>query len=182
MLSEKSHHSLYSPTIPEEETLFLYSGPIKLELLTEMMNEVRTLFQQNALLQFKVFSIMVELGQNMLSYSEEMNLEGNKDRFGTIRITETDKFYNLITGNLVSINNGRELLKKCELINTMNMQDLRKYKRKLRLASAENKLSNRGGIGLVQVALISENPLTIMHEEVDENYTFFLICTKIAKQ
>ena len=59
----------------------------------------------------------------------------------------------------------------------MNREELRDYKRKE--INKPYSSSGGGNIGLIQVALTSDNPLNYKLTEMDNNTAFFAVCVKI---
>ncbi|RLD77713.1 MAG: hypothetical protein DRJ10_11465, partial [Bacteroidetes bacterium] len=71
------------------------------------------------------------------------------------------------------------IIEKSEIINSLDREELREYKRQQRKLPP----GKRGGahIGLIQVALTSANPLDIEVNPVDDDHSFFSIAVKIDK-
>jgi hypothetical protein len=62
----------------------------------------------------------------------------------------------------------------------LSHDDLRKYKREAREAP-QLEGSKGAGIGIIQAALTSDNPLEVDAIQVDDNFSFFSLTVKIDK-
>lgn len=173
----------YYTQLSDDNILLSYKGPLSDVLLSEFSRDIREKMQkEHAKTGKKVFSIFMELAQNVLFYSKEENyFLGNVDKVGTLVIVQTETQYRLITGNLVYKHDVPLLQEKCEIINSLDRESLRQYKRSLRNAPKEEE-SKGAGIGLVQAALTSANPLEIQIQELSGNYAFFVLYVNVKKR
>ena len=164
----------------QDHILLSYKGPLTDILLAEFSRDIREKLQNVPKVGKKVFSIFMELAQNVLFYSKEVNHFGNKDRVGTLVILQNETRYQLITGNLVYHESVPVLLEKCEIINSLDREGLREYKRSLRNSPSEGE-SRGAGIGLVQAALTSSNPLEVQIKELGNGFSFFILFVNVGK-
>lgn len=158
-----------------------YKGPVTDIIMSEISKDIRQKFSTNPKVSKKIFSIFMELSQNILYYSAEKTKFGEKkDSVGTILITETDKHYTFSCGNLVENEYVVDLMESCQKINAMDRESLREYKREQR--SAPQGVRSKGaGIGLIQVALTANTPLKVEYREVDDKFSFFSLSVQILK-
>lgn len=172
----------YHTQITQDDVILSYKGPITDVLLAEFSRDIRRKLQEeDRKIGKKVFAIFMELSQNVLYYSKEENYFGEqKDKVGTIVIVKTDTHYQLITGNLVYAEAVPLLKEKCEIVNSLDREELREYKRRLRNAPPETE-SKGAGIGLVQAALTSSNPLEIQIQELSNGYAFFVLSVFVKR-
>ncbi len=161
-----------------------YKGPFTNNILATLGNYIKYVFAENPKASKKLFGIFIELCQNISFYSAEKNHfyqqnNNSNSGIGTLVIAEYDDYYALSTGNIVKNIDVIPIIEKCELINSLDRQGLRKYKREQRnLPPGE-----RGGahIGLIQIALTSANPLDFEVTIIDDEYSFFAITVKVEK-
>lgn len=170
----------YHNQISQQNVLLSYKGPLTDILLSEFSKDIRKKLQNEPKIGKKVFAIFMELSQNVLYYSREVNHFGNKDKVGTLVIVDRGNTYQLITGNLVYQKAVPALLEKCEIINSLDRDGLREYKRKLRNQPSEGE-SKGAGIGLVQAALTSGEPLEVQFKELSGEYAFFVLYVNVTK-
>ena len=181
MQNELSLFDYYTFT-SSRRVLISYKGPVTDVIMAEISKDIRDKFAENPRISRKLFAIFMELAQNILYYSAEKTTIGSdKGGIGTILITETDEHYTFACGNLVEQQYVQELADGCTLINSMDKDELREYKRERR-SSPQHERSKGAGIGLIQVAITAENKLVVEHKQIDEGHTFFSISVKIEKQ
>ncbi len=170
----------YHSQISRDNILISYKGPLTDVLLSEFSRDIRKKLQEDPRSGKKVFSIFMELAQNVLYYSKEVNHFGNQDRVGTLVVLDEETNYKVITGNLIYRKDMMRLIEKCETIRSLDRDALREYKRKLR-SEEENEESKGAGIGLVQAALTSDNQLEAKMKEMGTEFAFFIVIVKVDK-
>jgi hypothetical protein len=164
-----------------DNTPLSYKGPIDDHILQVIGTYIEGLLKHSPKAGKKVFKIFIELAQNISYYSAERSkLANNKDiGTGMVLISEQLDYYTFMTGNLVKTDDIISIIEKSEVINSLDREELREYKREQRKLPPGKK----GGahIGLIQVALTSSNPLDIEVNPVDDEHSFFSIAVKIDK-
>lgn len=180
-MSEKINFFAYqSDYYSEHEILLSYKGPVTDIILAEISLEIQKKIKENPRIFRKLHAIFIELAQNILYYSNEYNHFRKQERVGCIIIARSEDYYHLETGNLANTISIKLLRERCKVINDMDAKSLRMYKRHMRKLSLM--AGARGaGIGLIQSALLSENPLEMRSRKIDDDYTFFTLSVKIAR-
>jgi hypothetical protein len=165
----------------KKNVLISYKGPVTDVIMAEISRDIRNKFSENPKVSRKVFAIFIELAQNILYYSaEKIRFGEHNDSVGTILITETSDHYTFSCGNLVENDYIQELVDSCAIVNSMNRDALREYKREQRSAPKKER-SKGAGIGLIQVALTADTPLKVEYIKVDETLSFFSLSVRIMK-
>ena len=163
------------------DTPLSYKGPIDDHILQVIGTYIEGLLKKTPKAGKKIFKVFIELAQNISYYSAERSKLLNDKDIGTgmVLITEKPEYYVFMTGNLVKTNNIITIIEKSEIINSLNRDELREYKREQRKLPPGKK----GGahIGLITVALTASNPLDIEVNPVDDEHSFFSIAVKIDK-
>lgn len=170
-------------SMSNQDILVYYKGPFDEVILAEIGMKIRKKIFDLPKVGHKLFSVFMELAQNISLYSAEKNqLEsGAKWGIGTIAVYETKVSYTLISGNLVKNDVLEQIVEKCKEINTLDHHGLRAMKREYR--SSVIKDNHKGGnIGLIQVALKSDLPLELDVKKVSKEHSFFTISVNILKQ
>lgn len=169
------YHSMF-----DEHVLISYKGPFASGILALIGDYIKTIIKKNPKIGKKVFAIFMELAQNIAYYSAERSVLETKDNgIGTLVITEADEHYEFSTGNIVFNKDIIPVIDKCEVINSLDRESLRKYKREQRMLPSDQ--HDNAHIGLIQVALTSANPLDIEVTPIDNNRAFFAVKVKIDK-
>ncbi|TDT72530.1 hypothetical protein EV215_0340 [Hypnocyclicus thermotrophus] len=124
----------------------------------------------------KVCSIFIEMAQNIQLHS----LKQNNLKNGIIIAIEKEKNYKIYSGNNVSSEIGRELIEKCNYLNSLNSTEIKKlYKKKLK----EPRLNkNSAGLGLIYMRKNSLNSLKAEIKKIDKNTSFFTLEVTIDKE
>ncbi len=169
----------YYAQLNHQNLILSYKGPLTDILLAEFSRDIREKLKENRKAGKKVFSVFMELSQNVLYYSKEVNHFGDRDKVGTLVILQNDDGYQVITGNLIKTDSATLLLDKWKTVISLDRDALREYKRKLRDAPREGE-SRGAGIGLVQVALTSDD-LEVKIKKLNDEYSFFALFANISK-
>jgi hypothetical protein len=122
----------------------------------------------------------MELAQNILFYSKQSDSFDGSDKIGAILITQTDEHYKVLTGNVVANEAAGRLISKAEKINALDREALRELKREQRSAAPEAD-SKGAGIGLIHVALTSDNLVEIDIQKLDDNFSFYMVGANISR-
>jgi hypothetical protein len=175
------HHYL---NLTHEDIIVSYKGPFSSTIMYEMSKEVQSRLVADLVAGKKIYSIFIELAQNIFHYSSEVNRFGvRKEGIGSIVVTESENCYSVTAGNLVSRRSLPILVDKCKLINGSDRETLRrlKFEEKNREESS-NALSKGAGVGLIHIALTSAEPLEVEFADLDDDASFFAISVTVKKR
>lgn len=162
----------------------IYEGEVTHEItkaFTALTEESMTKDSEPNNLQMKVFHIIVESLQNISKHAE--NLSGHDESLrgvGTFLIAKSETNYFIIAGNLVEKERKNEMIELIDKINKLDKAGLKQmHKEQMRMG----KISEKGGAGLgfIDIARKSENPLEYHFQEVDENSFFFIVKVTISR-
>ncbi len=164
-----------------EDVLMSYTGPFDGQVLSMFGKNIENHVTGNTKVNKTMFKVFIELAQNISYYSEEKEVTntGVHVGVGTFLIQETESYYFFLLGNSVNPQDREILNDKCSRINSYNHEELRAYKRELRNLPAGDK--GTGNIGLVQVALLSKNPIQFRLFDLDDKNSFYIVGVKIDK-
>jgi hypothetical protein len=166
-----------------QNILVSYRGPVDERVMTVIGENIEILTNDgNDKSKSKIFKIFMELAQNVWLYSAESckTVSGKQLGMGSLVIGEFGGAYTFVTGNMVKNTDIEPVIEKCEIINSLDRDSLREYRREQRRLANQGK-KNSGNIGLIQVALTAESPLDIELTPVNEDESFFSIAVKIKK-
>lgn len=167
--------------ISDQEILISYKGPFDKYIIAKLGGKIKMLEDLKTKEGKKIFKIFIELAQNVSFYSAENSKLGEDKNtgVGSLLIGENPDHYIFATGNSVSEKDKTILEEKCKIINSLNREDLRKFKREQRTLLPGTK----GGahIGLVMVALITGRELEVEFVKINEKYYYFTITVSIEK-
>lgn len=178
-----SFYNLSPLNINPDEILVYYKGPFDEIILTRIGNFLRNQFPGTPKIRKKVFSVFIELAQNISYYSAENNIFGTEsDEYGvgTVIIYDRPDQYVLTAGNLAKKQLAQQMADTCEQLNQMTPEELRALKKEIRRKPRSEKQKG-GNIGLIHIALKAQSPLRIETHPSDEQYVFFSITTQVSK-
>ncbi len=182
-IDDKYDFSLYEyHNLLQQNILVSYKGPIDERIMTVIGENIELVTDDGSdKAKSKIFKIFMELAQNVWLYSAESckTASGRKLGMGTLVIGEFGDSYTFVTGNVVRNSDIEPVIEKCEIINSLDRDSLREYRREQRRLGGDKK--NSGNIGLIQVALTAESPLDIELTPVSDDESFFSIAVKIKK-
>lgn len=131
----------------------------------------------------KVFSVFIELSQNVLHHSDEkVRMESGADiGAGIVIICENDRSYKINSGNMIDNSRLPEMIKHCDHINRLDSEGLKGlYRERLKKPLGKDRKSPQ--LGLVDIAIKSGNPIMLEAKKLDEQYSFLVIATSIARE
>jgi hypothetical protein len=128
-----------------------------------------------------VFSIFIELTQNIRDYSyERTTFEGKDVGSGLILLQEFDNLFEITSCNIVEKEKGDELIEYCEFLNTLDADQLKKrYKEKIK---EDNNSESNAGVGLISMARKSSKEFVFGMERIDDKLSFFHLKITVEKE
>jgi hypothetical protein len=123
---------------------------------------------------------MIEILQNMTKHSENMFQEINMGQ-GLFMLGKKNDAYHIITSNLVDAKQEVVLKNTIDSLNAATPLELKEmYKKQLR----EGKISGKGGagLGLIDIARKTQNPLDYMFFPADVDKKYFLLKVKVDSE
>jgi hypothetical protein len=164
-----------------------FQGAISQEVLVEMVELLKNKFSHgscNSHVSKKIFSIFIEMAQNITKYSaERSHLDDLKKDVGAgiIVITEVDKNYTITSGNLVEKQRIPGIIEHCRKINLMNKEELKQYYKK-QIKSDREEGKEGAGLGLIAIARKSGNPIIYKMTPIDDVNSFLILSAKIQEE
>ncbi|MGE5342375.1 MAG: SiaB family protein kinase [Candidatus Omnitrophota bacterium] len=131
----------------------------------------------------KLFSIFIEMAQNIAFYSSERIYSENHHKdigVGIVMVTEKSKCYTVISGNMVQRSTISKIQDHCMKINGMTPDELKQfYKERIKLS---RKVGEKGaGIGLIDIARKSGSPIQYNIIPIDDFNSFLILSVKVKE-
>lgn len=168
----------FSKTLDQNGIMFCYAGPISQGVLEEIgtvLKHKMEMEDENLTVTQKVFGIFVEQVQNIMNYSVERRLDETIEREmpnGIMVLGKKNKNYFTLCGNLIENTSKSELQNWLDKIKRMDKEGLKKlYKERLRGAAEPN--SKGAGLGFIEMARKSSQPIEYNFKSVDDHFSFF---------
>ena len=165
-----------------EENIICYHGPIDIDLVSFASNYAKKHILANGLIVGKIYKVFIELAQNVSYYSAKQysNLRTFGSGIGWFRIDEKKDYFAISTGNSIFKEHGIILEHNCKEINSLGEDELRELKRITRSQAGKRDIGAH--IGLIQMGLLTGNPLELSIEPENDTYSFFTITAKVNKR
>lgn len=130
----------------------------------------------------KVFSIFIELAQNIYLYSAKRAVIDNKEvGVGIIVIEKNKNFYRIKSGNLIANSVIPPLTDRISRINSLEKDKLKElYNQQLKSPREPGKTG--GGVGLITIVRKSGNPLGVILDRIDKDQTFVELSAKVDEE
>ena len=162
-----------------------FKGAITQEILVDLgeiiKNNIGDLKDRPRVIK-RVFSIFIEVAQNILHHSAEKVTEGEEKGKGSgiLVVTESSDQFEIVSGNLIANANSQSIEDLCKLVNSLDKESLKTaFRAKIREPFKPEKKG--AGLGLLDIARKSENKIGFNIEKVDETHSFFILSVKIQK-
>jgi len=168
-------------TLVKDGVIFSFSGTMSQSILigiAETLENRMEMLDVKASTVQSIFSVFIEQMQNIIKYSADKYIE-NSDIFGSLGIVVVgfDKLkqkYYVSSGNLVENGNVDKITKKIEDLKNRDKKSLREYYKELR-KSGINKHDKGAGLGFIEMAKKSSEPIDYVFQQIDDTHSFFTI-------
>jgi len=159
----------------DNETIYTFHATIDEAMIVQTAKEIEEVLLYHGASVYKIkeiFSVLVEVMQNILFYSSNTKeLPNNKkEARGSLSLSydSTNDTYKLESCNLIQSKEKKKIKHYIEEINALSKEELRQlYKTKLR--SRENKHKQGAGLGLIVIAKRSSMPIEVKFEKNAHN-------------
>jgi len=164
-----------------DQVIMTYKGPFDKNIIGVFNSYIHSLEAKYPSLGKKIYSVFVELAQNISYYSAERTICNSNQEvgIGALAIGESDDEFFFYSGNAVKNEHIEIVADRCNSINDLDKEGLRKFRREqLNLPSGEHDTAH---IGLIQIALTSCNPLEMSLIKLNSELSYFTLKVKINK-
>lgn len=130
--------------------------------------------------QKKVFHVIVEFLQNISKHADYMGDESHEEGSGVFLLCKDDENYVITTGNILLKEKEAAIANVLDKINSLDKEGLKTlYKQQIK----EGRLSDKGGAGLgfIDIAKKTGNPLDYKFVPINDGYSFFIISSTISR-
>jgi hypothetical protein len=167
----------------ENNIYLIWSGHITPDVGKEVISFTETKLTQDAIeskLRKRVFSILVELIENVAKYSPGSEAEA-KYGMPVAMIRFENRTYSLTTGNLILKQNVDHLKSKLDTINQYDKAGLLELFRKS-IAEQTVNSEGTGNMGLIDMARKSGSKLIYEFEDINDLYAYYTLNIKVEEK
>lgn len=166
--------------LKKEGIIFSFTGPVSQSLLEGIgatLRQKMSLEETSTGVTQKVFSIFVELMQNIINYSAEKGAGGDQEpdlRFGILVIGKHDNHFYIQCGNYIDHSQKAPLTEKLTRIQSMDKDELKKYYKEQRRKEAKEG-SKGAGLGFIEMARRASRPVEFEILPMESGKDFFAV-------
>jgi len=166
----------------DNNIILSFKGAVSQEILVEIGSMIRNKFTMQKDIK-KIFSVFVELSQNIMHYSAEREYsqkENSNVGVGIILFSEHQDYFYISSGNLIDNSLVDRIESKINKINSMSQDELKDYYQEQRRMPQEDG-SKGAGLGFIDVARKSGNKVDYDMNRIDDKNSFFVLKVKFKK-
>ena len=155
-----------------------YKGNIDSDVINHVLDTVEGKMveaDEQAKLRKKVYNVLVESLQNLYHHVDpvpEDFEDQSSDRYGLLIVKKIEGGYKIITGNFVNAEPIEKLEEKIKRINRSSHEEIKEL---YKFILNHQKISQKGGggLGLVDIARKTGNPLDYSFQKYNDKHSFF---------
>lgn len=176
-------HEFYRQMI-ENDLLMIYEGEFTQEitrsvlLLSDRSFEMK---QLDAGLRKKVVNVMIESLQNICKHQFSSQTPNAPLIPAVFMVGMQNGNYVIITGNIIHNSAMAVIRQKIDTINSLDRDGLKQLYKETRLAATLSPVGG-AGLGLIDMARKSGNPLTYRFDPTDADTSFYTLLIEVANQ
>lgn len=166
--------------LQDKGIIFSFSGPISQSLLEGIghtLKQKMTLEDTSTNIIQKVFSIFVELMQNIINYSAQKITAEEAEHdisYGVLIVGKEEDHFYIISGNYIQKDQEAALREKLTKIRSMDRDELKQFYKKQRRLQADN-ASKGAGLGFIEMARKASQPIEFEIARLENMYSFFVV-------
>lgn len=167
--------------VKNNDILISFKGALSQDILVQMGEFIKNQLSVSKKLK-KIFSVFVEMSQNIMHYSAEREIINDKEvGVGIILFIELDDGYEVYGGNAVNKSQADNVREKLDIINTLNKEDLKDLYHRQRKSPTE--FGSKGaGLGLIDMARKSSGNIFYKITEMDDKLSFLELSVKFDNE
>jgi hypothetical protein len=163
----------------QEEIILEYKGHLTFSTIGRLLTLLKHKMVQMDIkigIYKRILSVMIEALENIYKNSDsyQNNSFIYKNYLPTFKLWKNDLTYTIVVSNPILRTAVPGLKKKLELVNNKSYEELRILYRQ---TISNGKFSEKGGagLGIIEMAKISGNPMIYTFEPIDKDYFFYTL-------
>jgi hypothetical protein len=168
----------YHPDQSTGSIVLKYKGNIDSDVINHVLDTVEGKMvevNEQPKLRKKVYNVLVESLQNLYHHVDPVPPDfedQTSERYGYLVIKKVDDGYKIITGNFVDAEHIEKLEEKIKRINRSSHEEIKEL---YKFILNHQKISQKGGggLGLVDIARKTGNPLDYSFKQYNDKHSFF---------
>ena len=164
-------------------TILAYQGVCTHDVIVRLSKDLEDALALTAGSRFKkVFSIFIELIQNIKHYSAEIGTQpdGSESGIGIIRVSEESLCFTVTAGNCITKEAFQRIEAKCTVVKNTPVSELRTFYN-AQLKQTQENTSKGAGVGFIDIAMKASGNWEYEFYPLANDHIFFVITAYIAK-
>jgi hypothetical protein len=157
------------------KSLFSYYGPITFDWVNAVLNDLKLLLRKNGL-DSKIINRIYHITNECLENIYHSNTEDNF----SVEIYNLNKYVLIKLISVTNLSSKKEITKKLDTIKLWNEEELKEKKNEI-LLNKQYSEQGTGGVGLIDLAIISQNQIDYSFKRYKNNQYLYSISIKINK-
>lgn len=160
------------------DVILFYKGNVDSDVINHVLDTVEDKMvevNEQSKLRKKVYNVLVESLQNLYHHVDSVPPDfedQTAERYGLLVVKRVKGGYRIITGNFVQTENIEKLEEKIKRINRSTHEEIKELY-KFILNHQRISAKGGGGLGLVDIARKTGNPLEYEFNEYNSDFSFF---------
>lgn len=174
----------FDESMKDKDVKLVYKGEITHQVtkaFTSLTETNMMVEEESNSVQKKVFHVIVEFLQNISKHADYMTPEEDREEgSGVFLLCKNAENYVITTGNILQAHKQATIENVLTKINNLDKEGLKAlYKQQIK----EGSLSDKGGAGLgfIDIAKKTGNPLNFKFVPINNEYSFFIISSTISR-
>lgn len=164
----------------EKNILIAFTGYFDHLVTTSLLKNIKnklSALQSVTGIDKKVYNVLVESIENISKYSSRSN---DNQKIAMLLLCKSDAHFTVITGNHILNKDVPALKEKLEKVSKLSPAELKKMYREQMLSKRTDE--NSAGLGIIDIAIKSENQIKFDFKPLTELSSFYLFQTEINIQ
>lgn len=159
----------------KQENILTHFGPLSYEEIGFLLNRMSSFVDKHGMsitIKKKVYSAMVESLENIYKHQDVINSDHDHQPRFSLFLNDTD--FSMFASNSILNHKITPLKDKLDRVNSLDKNGLKDLY-KLTILSGNVSPKGGAGLGIINIAKVSENKISYKFEELNEKYTYFTI-------
>lgn len=173
----------FKETVCHHNIAISFQGILSQDILALLSQSLRNI-PNNQLLSKRLFSLAVEMTQNIHHYSAQ-KVYSEKDKreigVGIVCIGQDEQYHFISSGNYIHPEDAAAVQKRSRYINTLTETELKEYYREQRRAP-QRKDKPGANLGFIEMRRKSGNPVYVEILNTGDDLDFFVLSVRINKE
>lgn len=168
--------------VEKREVLINHYGPLSYEEIGFLLNKMTSILERynyGITIRKKVYAAMVESLENI--YKHQDIIKENNNYQPKFVLTLEDNQIDITCSNSMLKGKINPLKERLSKVNQLDKAGLKEFYKEVILSG---NVSQKGGagLGIINIAKVTENKLTYTFEDIDDHFTYFTLTIKVSLQ